>query len=391
VRIHEGACHLYLAFDVGLGVRLEEAQRLIGSGGQRKVVPHRRRTPQHFGYLRAPIRIVDQGAPIALGVSAGALRGAAGAGDAGRAPRWNTTGEVECLLFDFGAVSVMYTIPLGRSAHGPDGTPMEDLVPLAQELYENAALEADARRRVEALLDHIRPAVKRPMISPLVEDYAVYHLARVSCGDGPVDAVLAGAPLVARVLRSEGSELSAQEVEDAVACRVSYTPGDLALIDWNSAMVLGAEMEDVLAVLEYANVELLELRYLDRDLDRALEMSRYRETASWWRRAIGLSAALGESNFRQVAELQVDAAALFEEVNNALKMLGDQYLARVYRLASQRLHLGEWDTTILRKLETLDNLYEKSRDLQTNRRMELLEWIIIVLIAFEIVMSFVRH
>ena len=39
--------------------------------------------------------------------------------------------------------------------------------------------------------------------------------------------------------------------------------------------------------------------------------------------------------------MQVESAVLFEGVNNALKLLGDQYLARVYRLASQRFHLEE--------------------------------------------------
>ena len=66
----------------------------------------------------------------------------------------------------------------------------------------------------------------------------------------------------------------------------------------------------------------------------------------------------------------------------------DQYLARVYRLASQRFHLAEWDTSILRKLHTLESIYTKIADRATNRRMETLEWIIIVLIAFSILLPF---
>jgi uncharacterized Rmd1/YagE family protein len=76
-------------------------------------------------------------------------------------------------------------------------------------------------------------------------------------------------------------------------------------------------------------------------------------------------------------------------VNNALKLLGDQYLARVYRLASQRFHLSEWDASILRKLQTLESIYEKVSDQAASYRMEILEWIIILLIAFEIVWPFI--
>jgi hypothetical protein len=86
--------------------------------------------------------------------------------------------------------------------------------------------------------------------------------------------------------------------------------------------------------------------------------------------------------------MQVDSAVLFEGVNNALKLLGDQYLARVYRLVSQRFHLTEWDAGILRKLQTLESIYEKMSDQAVNWRMEILEWIIIVLIAVSIALPF---
>jgi uncharacterized Rmd1/YagE family protein len=76
-------------------------------------------------------------------------------------------------------------------------------------------------------------------------------------------------------------------------------------------------------------------------------------------------------------------------VHNALKLLGDQYLARVHRAASQRLHLDDWERTILRKLQTMESIYEKMSDLQENRRMEVLEWIIIILIAISILLPFV--
>lgn len=78
----------------------------------------------------------------------------------------------------------------------------------------------------------------------------------------------------------------------------------------------------------------------------------------------------------------------FERVNNTLKLIGDQYLARVYRLASRRFHFESWDAAILRKLQTLDSIYGKMSDRASARRMEVLEWIIIVLIAVSIVIPF---
>ena len=85
----------------------------------------------------------------------------------------------------------------------------------------------------------------------------------------------------------------------------------------------------------------------------------------------------------------MDNALLFEGGNNALKLLGDQYLARVYRLVSERFHLTEWDASILGKLQTLESIYEKMSDVAANRRMEVLEWIIIILTVVSIVVYFV--
>ena len=40
---------------------------------------------------------------------------------------------------------------------------------------------------------------------------------------------------------------------------------------WNAAIVFGEDMDDVRAVLEFVNVELLEMRTLDEQLDQALD------------------------------------------------------------------------------------------------------------------------
>jgi uncharacterized Rmd1/YagE family protein len=93
-------------------------------------------------------------------------------------------------------------------------------------------------------------------------------------------------------------------------------------------------------------------------------------------------------DLRRLAQLQLDGTILFEQVTNALKLVGEQYLARVYSLVSRRFHLAEWDASITRKLQTIDGIYAKLTDRAASRRMEVLEWIIIVLIAVSIVLPF---
>jgi hypothetical protein len=90
----------------------------------------------------------------------------------------------------------------------------------------------------------------------------------------------------------------------------------------------------------------------------------------------------------RLAALQMENAILFEGINNTLKLLGDQHLARLYAVAARRLHLADWDQSILRKLHTANELYQKLADEHSGRRMEVLEWIIILLIAVSIVLPF---
>jgi hypothetical protein len=234
-------------------------------------------------------------------------------------------------------------------------------------------------------LDLIGAAADRPCIAEFVEDYVIHEIQ--SFGE-PVDLrafCSSHAHGLAQILRAERDDLSEDEVNDATSHRISFTPRDLAIIDWNAAILFDAEGDDVRAVLEFANVELLEMRYLDSRLDEALSRAYESLTRSYRRftKALRPSAELD-----LVGRLQVDSAILFEGVNNALKLLGDQYLARVYRLVSQRFHLAEWDSSILRKIETLESIYEKMSDRLATLRMEVLEWIIIILIFIEIVLAF---
>lgn len=352
--IGQGTCHALFAYDIGTAIRLDEAEQRITEATERGGIQTRRRAPEYFEFSPQPLRITLDDPAVGLG-------------------RFSTSGRVEMMLYDFGAVSVSYQVAMTGS--------FADLLDLSEVLYGNALLLADSRRRVEGLLDTLGAAVERPKVLPQVEDYLVFQLAEPAAprpweGQGHV---------LAQVLRSERSPLAADEVRDATACDIAFSPEDYALIDWNAAVLFGPGLDDTRAVLEFATVELLEMRVLDSRLDRALDQA-YEVLARPRAPLFRLPGVL-EKDAAAIGRLQVDSALLFERVTNSVKLLGDQYLARVYRLASQRFHLQAWDSSILRKLQTLENIYDKMTDRTAARRMEVLEWVIILLIAFEVVWS----
>jgi hypothetical protein len=359
--VHKGICHALFGYDVGLSIDLAEADKRITATKERGTFRHKQRAPDYLEYRPAPLRVLQDAPPLTLGGYA-------------------TASLVEVVLYDFGAVSVSYRIPL-------EG-PLLGLLDLSEILYGNPELLADSRQRIEGLLSAIVPSIERPAIAGEVEDYLIFEFE--DCGtEGGAVTGSGQDQFLAQILRCERSPLSDQEVRDATSNRISFGRDDTAVIDWNAALLFGRDMEDVLAVLEFANVELLEMRILDRQLDAALDQAY--EALSKRRRPFRTRLRLPrslEADSTRVARMQVDSAILFERVNNTLKLVGDQYLARVYRLVSQRFHLETWDGSITRKLHTLDSIYGKLTDRAAARRMEALEWIIIALIAVSIAVSF---
>jgi hypothetical protein len=101
----------------------------------------------------------------------------------------------------------------------------------------------------------------------------VFLIEKLATDVPPEQLVSTHASLLARILRAEQDPLSEQEVADSIATRVSFGTRDIAVIDWGAALLYDRESEDVRAVLEFANLQLLELRYLDDELDRALDRS----------------------------------------------------------------------------------------------------------------------
>lgn len=352
---------MFFAFDVGQSIDLDRAEGLLKVATSREVLRHRRRTPAWFQYRPPPLRVtLDVPRLDGLGFS--------------------TMPNADLVLYDFGAASLAFTLDLARE--------FTDLPALGVELENDARLEAHAREHLKGLLEVVRPAIHRLDLAAMCESYIVMSIRATGEPEATPHAVVESRrALFARVLRSERAELSAQEVDDALSCALSYGPGDLALVDWSCAILFDDQPEDALSILEFANVQLLELRHLDNRLDDALDSAHAMLSQSAGRR-LGMLGG-GDANLRRVAMMQTDNAMLFESVGNALKLLGDAFLARLYDGVSARFHLADWQRNVTRKLQVLESIYGKLADGRRDLRMEVLEWIIIALIAISIVLPFV--
>jgi len=339
--------------DVARAIDLDRAQT---SSEALERTTFRHKGPPLLGAgVRRPLRFVRDAPPVELTERA-------------------TDARVEVAIYDSGALAISRSIAFDAR--------LEELVELSSELYDHAELIRRSREVARETMDALGAALVEPRLSEHVEDYVLFE-AVPPPGDLRA-AVAAERSALARLLRAERGALSDQEVDDALAKPVSYGSRDLCLVDWLAAFLVGDELEDERHVIELANVELLELRILDEQLrsgiDEAYELLARRRP----RRAL----TVRSRELEHVARMQADDARLHEGIDNALELFGDDYLARLYRVAGARFHVDDWDRSIRRKLDVLRSVYASLADLASHRRSELLEWIIIVLIAADILLYF---
>jgi hypothetical protein len=350
--------HLDHAFDIGYEIDLERARPLLR--GEPGALPRRRRTPESIRYRPAPIRVPIEAPDVRLPGGVPTTQPARG----------------ELAIFDFGAVSLTLQFPMRAT---PDA-----LLLLAGDLADTAPLNDAARRVLAPWIERIRPAVIGFEPSELSEEYVLFQVT-----DARNDWLESHADWIAGLVRLEAGPLSRGAVAEATRLSLSYTPDDLVTLDWAAGFVADRDCADTLQVIEFANVQLLEFRHIDDRLDDRLEAAyrlirpadRRRQRWAWWRSH--------DEAMRNVRELEIEATSLFERADNALKLIGDQYLSRVFDLAQNRFHLPEWQQNIRRKLETVGDVFDLLVQQAGGLRMELLEIIVVVLIAVEILLALV--
>jgi hypothetical protein len=260
------------------------------------------------------------------------------------------------------------------------------LLALAGRLAELAPLTDAARRLLAPWVKRIEPSVYDFTVSEMSEEYVVFQL-----WERRSDWLTHRAPWIAGLLRLESEPLSAEEVREATRLSLSYTPSDLVVLDWAAGVIADPEGADTLEVIEFANVQLLEFRHIDDRLDDRLEAAYRLIRPERRHRSIPFRWRLHGAAVRQIRELEIEATSLFERVDNSLKLIGDHYLARVFEVAGARFHLGGWQQSIRRKLETVGDVYDLLVQQAGGQRMEALEITVVILIALEIALAVLRH
>ena len=362
VSLHSAEFRCYRIYDVADGIDLERCRALITGGETRRLAL--RREGSEYVQLSNPPLNVD------LGTRSLSL--------AGRVLDVKLSGRV----FDHGAISVAVRVPIEPS------TTFESLVPVADELYDSRALDALCLDEVNKLRESFAPAFEAPHLWEKNEAYTVVFAREL--GGNPTTEQLLSDPHLARLVIGESREkvLSKAEVSEVLGHAWSYTPGDLVVVEWNAAFIWEPSgSEDVVDLVEIANAQLLELRYYDAVLDA--EIGRVYDVIGE-QRAGSLVFSPYKKLLRELMSTLIELSEFIERIENALKIVGDVYLARVYEGAVAQLRIRQWTDQVTRKHRLLQQTYGLLKgEVDTSRALSL-EVMVVLLILLEIIMALVR-
>jgi hypothetical protein len=287
-------------------------------------------------------------------------------------------------IFGVGAMTVQVRVPFEVER-------LEDLVGYHDLKFAQGGLEEEVAEFADSVLKDLAPYCVRPVPSLMqAEAYTVFCVAGLPGVEGQgvraEDWLTANRRRVAALLMQEenAEALSEQEVCESTGLYLSYYGDDLVVVDWDSAFVVGQQdaLDDVLHIMELANVQLVELAAYDRVLDEALQVAysdMNKQTVRSTRKML--------ENLR---ELRIDLARISDELSNITKFFGDWHLAKTHRNLADRFHLGDWQRIIGEKTRTLDGLYQILLQNRLNSVMLLLEVTIVLLFIIDLVVLLIK-
>ena len=364
MKIKEGRVYIYYAFDIASEIQLERLEKVFGRKPVESQIKYTRLTPRYVQYAQPPYLVTVGEKQVELN------------------SQNKQTFKITAKLYDFGVVSLRFSLVYS-------GT-FDDLISLSNSVSENEALEKEAIKQIDRIKKEISDVLVKPKEHYSYEDYNIFVVKEFDKKVNVNEIADQYGHKIAAVLRAETEPLSEAKIKDTIKSPISYFNDDVVFVDWNAAFICDPrDSLDTLEVLEYANIELLEMRTYDDLLDKEIEIAYDKVSPS----KLGWSAIALDPFSRTInrlEEVKLDVTQVIERVENALKLVGEPYLARIYNAASDSFRLNQWKEGLKDKMDIIEGFYSTAVNRIQTVRMLILETLIVLLFILDIAVYLVE-
>lgn len=343
-----GSVWLYRLYDIAQEINLVQAEEILAAEKPVSRLRLSRVRPKALEFKNPPLTVELEGQPFHAG-------------------KWQFATAPSSRLYDFGVLSIVIRLLL------PDDFGYSELQELSELVSDFERFEPAFAGYCDNVINAVRPALAGEGLTGFAEDFVVFYFEHWPKDWDPVP-----------ILLSEPGPVSQEMRRETLRNHFSYGE-DSSIITWDAALVCDpAGSADIPDLLEFANAQLLELRYYDNVLDRELAAmyDAIEEAGQGGYRRLKQYRSI----MRDMMELVVEVTEITERVQNALKVTEDVFYARVYVAALKTFRLQEWLRSIDRKVEVIERSYAMLSDELVTHRFLILEVSIVLLIAFEIVL-----
>jgi hypothetical protein len=356
LKIKRGSLHIHVAYDLGFEIRPSKLLEIVGRNWKDLAVKFRP-VSQSINRSLEPIRIGLQ--PIEIEIF--------------NRPK---AFQVFATFFEVGALSLEFVSSLEGS--------FDQLPGYAEELETSPALIAAATKLAEEVFRVIKPAIVNPEFyrnpsSHFV--FAIQEMNRTLSFDETRDIL---GKEIAKTLKASAEPIGANETKRTLQQVITYSDNDVVFVSSISGVIFDEDPDETIDILELANMQILELRFIDSRLDRTLMILYEEETSKregFFHKFFSIfKQGSSDISARRLNMIHLDSLLIAEKVEQSFKLASDNYLAQIHEVAVNAMLLRALSKGIERKLGNLRDIVNDIHGRQSGTRMELLEWIIIILI-----------
>jgi hypothetical protein len=343
-------------FDIGDDVALEKIQKSFQFEN----------APQRFRLSTSSRAMIINNAPLALQIEESTLE------LLGESLRM----EVSAKVWHFGALSISLHL------HIPENYRWDQLVDASVFLETDLRLHQRAESYCKQIIQKFDASRIQKMNWETYEDYMLFFFKHLPGAEENAAHVFNKYDVPALILSQKNGNLSDQVKKNIFESSTQFAQNDLAVLNWDSAMVIEPSGSfDIPDVIEFALCQQLEMRYYDDLLDDKLaSLYTALENKQW-----SLWENTAEKLSKEASQRYLEVSETIENVENSLKVVGDFYYAQIFRTALHRFRFNDWKASVDNKLENLATISNLLTRKINERRSHLLEIVIIVLIAIEVV------
>jgi hypothetical protein len=277
-------------------------------------------------------------------------------------------GRVTATFYSIGALSLDVSFRF-------DGT-LASLVPSIEGLYGSPDLSRTMEEIARSIYEKIKKAIVNPAFSSTGLKQMVLVIRNPYESRSAVDFMTGQRATLAGLVTMTPEKLAQSQIDLALGRCVTYSERDLVIVSDRLSLIYDEAPHEALDVLELANLQAGELSYLDSRLEQTFVELYEAEPKNAW----GFFYGARSTAAQRLNTIHLDSVIIADRVEQSFKISRDSYLSRIHVFCVDAMFLKSMIRGINRKLEVIRDVIDDIYDRQATRRMELLEWIIIILI-----------